>query len=354
MASSAGAHAFEWGCPAGIGGAGDGPAEPVSLGGVGRRRLIGILLVAISACGYGSGALLAKGVYATGTDWPTLLVWRFTLGGLLAVVWLLARPGGRAAFRRLTRRQAAVLVAVGMVFAGNAATYYAAIQRAPVSLVALLLYVYPAIVAVAATRYGGSFEGRRAWLALSIATSGAVFTVGGIRAATDPLGIALAVASPIIYSAYILLAARVAGARRPVIVDVRMDPGPTAVPPVLAAALMMAGTWLVLVTLAVILREPVLPWQVPSGAWPGLVAIAVFATTLAIGAFYAGVARVGAAQAALVSTLEPVFTVTLAVLLLGEGLGALQLAGGALVVVAVVLAQTGRTATLEVAVAREA
>lgn len=320
---------------------------------MGRRRLIGILLVALSACGYGSGALLAKGVYATGTDWPTLLVWRFTLGGLLAVVWLLARPGGRAAFRRLTRRQAAVLIAVGMVFAGNAATYYAAIQRAPVSLVALLLYVYPAIVAVAATRYGGSFEGRRAWLALLIATSGAVFTVGGIRAATDPLGIALAVASPIIYSAYILLAARVAAERR-VIVDVRVDPRPAAVPPVLAAALMMAGTWLVLVTLAVILREPVLPWQVPSDAWPGLVAIAVFATTLAIGAFYAGVARVGAAQAALVSTLEPVFTVTLAVLLLGEGLGALQLAGGLLVVVAVVLAQTGRTATLEVAVAREA
>ncbi len=320
---------------------------------MGRRRLIGILLVAISACGYGSGALLAKGVYATGTDWLTLLVWRFTFGGLLAGGWMLARPGGRAALRRLRGRQAAVLVAVGMVFAGNAATYYAAIQRAPVSLVALLLYVYPALVAVAATRYGGSFEGRRAWLALAIATSGAVFTVGGIRAATDPLGIALAVASPIIYSAYILLAARVAAERR-VIVDVRVDPGPVAVPPVLAAALMMAGTWLVLVTLAVILREPVLPWQVPSDAWPGLVAIAVFATALAIGAFYAGVARVGAAQAALVSTLEPVFTVTLAVLLLGEGLGALQLAGGALVVVAVVLAQTGRTAAVEVAVAREA
>jgi drug/metabolite transporter (DMT)-like permease len=99
---------------------------------------------------------------------------------------------------------------------------------------------------------------------------------------------------------------------------------------------------------------PALPWQVPGHAWPGLIGIGVLATAIAIQAFYAGVGRIGAAQAALVSTLEPVFTVSLAVLLLGERLDNLQMLGAALVVVGVVFAQTGRELATEAAVAREA
>lgn len=297
---------------------------------------------------------MAKGVYATGTDWLTLLAWRFTFGALLTWGWLLAWPGGRLALRRLTARQAAVMVGLGVVFAGNAATYYAAVERAPVSLVALLLYVYPTLVAVGAMRFGRSFEGRRAWLALGIATAGAVCMVGGIQAGTDPLGVVLAVASPIIYSGYILLAARVAGERKGAIAPAPRSDAPSQVPPLLAAALMMLGTWLVIVVIAAAVGEPALPWQVPGDAWPGLLAIGVLATAVAIQAFYAGVARIGAAQAALVSMLEPVFAVTLAVLLLGERLDALQMLGAAFVATGVVLAQTGRAAATEAVVAREA
>ncbi len=316
-----------------------------------RRHLVGIALVVISACGYGSGPLLAKGVYAAGIDWLTLLAWRFTFGVALTWGWVLLWPSGRGALRRLTPRRAAVPVALGMLFAGNAATYYAAIERAPVSLVALLLYVYPALVAVFAMRFGRAFEGRRPWIALGIATLGAAFTVGGIRAGTDTLGVALAIASPIIYSGYILLAARFAGERRGVTAEARRSGSGAddAVPPAVAAALMIVGTWLVFATLSVVGREPALPWQVPAAAWPGLLGIAILSTALAIAAFYAGVSRIGAAQAALISTIEPVFAVTLAVLLLGERLGPLQALGGVLVVAAVLLAQTGQSVAARVA-----
>ncbi len=319
-----------------------------------QRQLVGIALVVVSACGYGSGPLLAKGVYAAGADWLTLLAWRFTLGAALTWGWIVASSSGREALRRLTRRRAAAFLGLGMVFAGNAATYYAAVELVPVSLVALLLYVYPALVAVLAMRFGQSFEGRRPWAALGIATFGAVLTVGGIRAGTNPLGVALAAASPLIYSGYILLSALVAGERRGATAHARRAGGDPDVPPLVAAALMISGTWLVLVVLAVAVREPALPWQVPSDAWPGLVGIAVLSTAIAIQAFYAGVSRIGAAQAALVSTMEPVFTVTLAVLVLGERLGALQLVGAVFVVAAVLLAQTGRGVAARVAVAREA
>jgi drug/metabolite transporter (DMT)-like permease len=319
-----------------------------------QGRLLGVALVVISACGYGSGPILAKGVYAAGTDWLTLLAWRFTLGAALTWAWLAARPAGRDAVRRLTRRQIAIFLAVGIVFAGNAATYYAAVQVAPVSLVALLLYVYPALVAVLATWFGEAFEGRRPWFALGIAVFGAALTIGGIRAGTSAVGVALAAASPLIYSAYILLAARVAGERRGVSAAAHRERAGTATPPVLATALMITGTWLIIMLLAVAAREPALPWQVAPRAWPGLIGIAVLSTVLAIQAFYAGVSRIGAAQAALVSTMEPVFTVILAVVVLDERLSPMQLVGALFVVAAVVLAQSGHGAAARAAVAPEA
>jgi drug/metabolite transporter (DMT)-like permease len=56
-------------------------------------------------------------------------------------------------------------------------------------------------------------------------------------------------------------------------------------------------------------------------------------------AFYAGSRRIGAARAALVSTVEPVYTITLATLLFGERLTLVQVLGGALVIGAVLLVQ---------------
>lgn len=47
--------------------------------------------------------------------------------------------------------------------------------------------------------------------------------------------------------------------------------------------------------------------------------------------FFAGLARLGAADAATLSTLEPVVTIVLAALFLGEPLTLQQLAGGAII-----------------------
>ena len=71
-------------------------------------------------------------------------------------------------------------------------------------------------------------------------------------------------------------------------------------------------------------------------AWSG---VGVVATFVAIQTFYAGTRRIGAAQAALVSTIEPFYTITLAALLFGESLAPMQLLGGALIIVGVLIAQ---------------
>ena len=175
-----------------------------------RGRALGILLVVVSACAFGSGALFAKPVYAAGLDWMTLLAWRFGLAAAASWIWLLALPANRRGLRRLSRRRVVVLLALGVLYVTNSGTYFAALETVPASLAALIISIYPALVAVLTLRWGRRLTGRRSWLALCIALFGVALALGGIRqSAMPPLeGLALAVASPIIYSFWIILSAR--------------------------------------------------------------------------------------------------------------------------------------------------
>jgi drug/metabolite transporter (DMT)-like permease len=86
--------------------------------------------------------------------------------------------------------------------------------------------------------------------------------------------------------------------------------------------------------------HPVLPSTIPAAAWGGILGVGLIAGFLAIQAFYAGAARVGAAQASLISTVEPLWTIVWAYLLFGERLEPVQWLGGAMILAGVILAQT--------------
>jgi len=317
---------------------------------VDRRRALGIALAAVSACGYGSGPLFAKSVYGAGLDWLALLYWRFLLGGLLVWAWALVVPANRAGLRALPRRRVVALLGLGAFFAANASTYYAALQYISASLASLIVYIYPALVAVLSIRFGHGLHGRRPWAALGVVSAGVALTIGGIETHPEPIGLVLAVSSPCIYAIYIVMAARLAGERRGETANDRTGGDGAETRPAVAAAIMISATFVVVALLAAATGEPIVPWRVPGGAWYGLAGIAVFSTAVAISAFYAGTARIGAAQAALVSTVEPVWTISLAALLFGERLSTVQLVGGALVIAGVIVAQTTPGATLSAVV----
>jgi drug/metabolite transporter (DMT)-like permease len=307
-----------------------------------RMRLMGVALVVVSAFAFGSGPLFAKPVYAAGTDWHVLSAWRFGLGALLAWGWLVVSPGGRDGLRRIGRRAAGVALALGVLYTANSGSYYAGLETVPASLAALLVYIYPVLVAVLALRFGRRLEGRRAWTALGIAIVGVMLALGGIPpGAMPPLqGLVLVVVSPIIYAFWIVLAARLSGERRDAAGADRVGGAQAAA----ATALMVTATAATYWISALVLDRDVLPGEVPSAAWPGLVGIGVVSAFVAIQGFYAGAQRVGAAQAALISTVEPIWTIVLAAILFGEQLGPIQLVGGALILGGVILAQTARSA----------
>jgi drug/metabolite transporter (DMT)-like permease len=341
-------------------------------------RATGILLVLVSACAFGSVALFVQPLYAAGMTALVLLAWRFVTAAAVSWGYLLARSRTRASLRRLTRRRALVLLLLGTLYVGNSFTYIGALEVVPIALNSIIAYLYPAIVAVMALRLVRRLEGRRAYVALSLSLVGVALALGGIpRGELPPLwGLALSFANPVIYATWIVFQSRLAGDRpvteltgsravgsppsideggaeglalQPERLSDRIELPPadaeTAadIPdPAAAAALMTTATAAVYCVLVLASGASLSPADIPADAWLPLLGLGVVATAVAIQTFYAGVTRVGGARASIISTVEPVYTIVLAMLLFGEHLEPLQVVGGILVLVSVILAETGR------------
>ena len=311
-----------------------------------RRRATGIALVLTAAVGFGSASVLARPVYDAGMGWLGLVTWRFVIGAGLAWTWVATSAHRRSAIRRLGRRQVVVTIALGALFTGNSGTYYAALETVPVALAGVLVYTYPVIVAVLSVRFATRLPGRRPWAALALALAGVVLALGGIDLTTAPPieGIALVMLSSFIFSIWIIASARLSGERRDRLGHEAADAEGSAASTGDAAAttaIMITSSAVVFSLGSVATGGSVNPMDVPEAAWPAIIAIGFLASFLAIQAFYAGARRIGAAQAALLSTVEPLTIVVLAGIFLGERLEPIQLAGAVLIMVSVVVAQTG-------------
>jgi drug/metabolite transporter (DMT)-like permease len=143
---------------------------------------------------------------------------------------------------------------------------------------------------------------------------------GAAGGALDPLGVGLAIGAAVIYTTYILASDGVAG---------RTDP-------IVLSALVCTGAAATL-TLASAALGDLRPGALSGAGFGWLAAIALVSTVAAVSLFFAGLRRVGPTTASIVSTAEPVTTVVLAFLVFGESLTGVQLAGGALVVGAVLV-----------------
>ncbi len=297
----------------------------------------------MAAVGFGSATVLARPAYDTGMGWLQLVTWRFLIGAGLAWLWIAVSAHRRSALGRLGRRQVIVTVALGVLFTGNSGTYYAALETVPAALAGVLVYTYPVIVAVLSIRFATRLPGRRPWAAVVLALCGVVLALGGIDLSTAPPvgGILLVMASSAIFAIWILASARLSGERRDRLGHEADGGGGTTGVAAVMAAIMVTSSAVTFSLASAATGGSVNPADVPAAAWPAVLVIAFLASFLAIQTFYAGARRIGAAQAALLSTIEPLTIVALAWLLLGQRLEPIQLAGAGLIVISVILAQTG-------------
>ena len=282
-------------------------------------NLIGALQIAIASLGFGAMALCAHLAYREGVDTASLLMLRFVLAAI--VLGALAR--GRA---WPTRKECIAYLLMGCVYALMAWSYFSALHYAASSTVALVLYTFPVIVAIAAALLGLDRFGLAEGLAVAGAVAGMVLMLGTSLSGSYT-GLLLAFTSALCYATYILVGSKITGSASPIA----------------ASTLVLASAGFIFLLLA--------SWRgvhLPTSAtgWGAVVILALFSTALAIATFVAGLARVGPTLAAILSTLEPVITISLGVAFLHESLQGNTVLGGMLILGAAVgltLARMRRT-----------
>ena len=281
----------------------------------------GVLFCLASAAGFGAMGIFGKLAYEQGATVGTLLSTRFIVAAL--ILWAFALfSGGVRELRSLPRRDLGIALALGAIgYGAQAGAYFAALQRIDVSLLAMLVYTYPVIVAVTAVAIGRESASRRTAVALLLASSGLVLVLSGAASGgLDAVGTALGLTAAVVYSIYILVSDGV---------NVRVG--------ALSLSTLVCTGAAVTLTLASLASGDLDPAAVSAEGFMWLFGIALLSTVAAIALFFAGMKRVGPTAASILSTLEPVITVALAFLVFGESLGAGQLLGAALVLSAVVV-----------------
>lgn len=276
------------------------------------RRLIGILLIAISAASFGTLAIFGRFAYEDGMDIYTVLFLRFGLSASFMTVILILR---REHFPRGSIL--AQLVGMGALgYVGQSFSYLTAIKYASAGLVALLLYLYPIFVAILSVIFLHEKPTRVKTIALAIAFIGTLLTVG--PAGGQWTGILLAITAALIYSIYIIVGTNVM----------------KHVSAVQSSTVIFASAGVVYGLLTFINGAH---FPAGSSGWLTMLGIIVVSTIIPVVTFLAGLERVGPTNAAMLSTLEPVVTVLLAAWLFGEKLLPIVLLGGGLILAAVVL-----------------
>lgn len=288
--------------------------------------LLGGLFVAAAALLFGAVVIFGKLASGTGIPVPSMLAVRFGLAGLILAAVLLA---ARATVRPAPGEGRRLLLLGGIGYAAESALFFFGLRHGTAAAVTLLFFTYPVIVALLSAALGMGLPGRLVATSLVAAMAGAglvVGTSGGLDIA--PAGIAFALGSAMTFSVY-LVGAELA---------LRRTSSP------------VAAMWVALAASAGLALFAAATGQarLPEGAreWLPVVGMGTF-TAGAFFCLFAGLRRLGAVRTAIVAALEPVSTAVLALVFLGEAIRAGTAAGGALILVASVVASVARRRPVE-------
>ena len=272
-----------------------------------RTRLGPELQVAGCAAFWGSIGLVVRQIDLSAL---TIVTYRVAIASITLGLWLVLRPdeGGR---RLVVHRPGRTLLQ-GVTLAVHWVLFFAALQRAPVGLVTLIVFLAPVLMAAVAPFTLGEHLTRRTGAALGLALVGTVLLVGVGADGVEVAGLVCAGLAAVLL-AVLLVNAKV------------LSP-------------LYGGRRLALaqVTIASVVLIPVA--VAGDGAWPTradlawVLVLGVVYTGVALAIFLGGLGRIPALHTGVLAYLEPASATFLGWLVLDETLGIGTVIGGILVV----------------------
>lgn len=240
----------------------------------------------------------------------TIVAFRVGIAAVAIGAWLLLRPDEHG--RRLVVHRPGRTLVQGAVLAVHWACFFAALQRAPVGLVTLIVFLAPVLLAAVAPFTLGERLTARTGVALGLGLVGTALLVGVGADEAEPAGVLFALA------AAVLLAALYVNAKvlSPLYGGRRLALAQTAVAAVILAPIAVLGGG-----------------GGPTGADLGwLLVLGLVHTALALALFLGALGRIPALHTGVLSYLEPASATFLGWLVLDEAIGLGTVLGGLLVI----------------------
>jgi drug/metabolite transporter (DMT)-like permease len=290
-----------------------------------RSAIVGVAFVLISATGFSAKAIFAKLLYAYHIDPITVIALRmiFSLPFFLLLAWW---SSSRADSTPVSRQDWLVLCLLG--FSGYYLSSYLdflGLQYISAGLERLILFLTPTMVVLFSAVLFKRKVKRHHLAALALSYGGiALVFIDNVRIASDRgevyLGGALVFASALMYAFYLIASGEIIP---------RVGPSRFAAYASTVSCAFCIAQFLLTRDLSVLV--------LPMPAYVMLGAMAVFSTVLPVWWMAEGVRRIGSNQAAMISSIGPVATISLGVIFLNEPLTVVQVIGAALVLAGVIL-----------------
>jgi drug/metabolite transporter (DMT)-like permease len=278
-----------------------------------------ILLLVAAAVLMGAGVPTIRLALDAGADPTPVVMWRFVLG---AVALNIVRPPKTWRLVLGPPSQRGMALFLGVAYVAPSLLVSEALTSLPASVVALLLYAYPAFVILVVYIFRLEGIGLRKLIALAMGLTGTTLVAGSTPAGADVTGVVLALIAAAVIAVYIIGVSRA---------SLGLDPIET-------TRVMVTIGAIAIVIYGILRGEIDLVLPIEAAAWMLLLTVL---STAAVPLFLIAVNRVGAATGSVSMMLEPVVSVALATLVLDERLTSTQLLGGAFVVAALAFVASG-------------
>jgi drug/metabolite transporter (DMT)-like permease len=278
---------------------------------------------ALSAISYAVAVAFIRGAYDAGVSPGTAVFLRFAIASTaLALFLTLARR-----WTPLSGRQVLVLFLLGfLIYTLLGVTWFVALSTTPAWLVSLITALAPLATAVGSRIFLGEMLNKQQRLALALVLLGGVALFWRPIESVAWVGVLLMLLNIILRVVYVL-----AGQR-----------GTRDVPPVVSTVWMVTGA--AVGTFIYTLGIGDLSLRFAPVGWVWIVLFALISTVIAIIFLWRSIELIGPTLSSIIGSLEPLFSVLLAVLVLGEGMAPPQIAGGVFILAGTVLVRVKRRA----------
>ncbi|MCB2308229.1 DMT family transporter [Clostridium estertheticum] len=277
----------------------------------------GILYIILSASAFGIMPILAKLSYNGGANAYSTLFLRFLFAAIMLFYYLKTK----GISMKLTKKQSILILIIGVFgFTLTTSSLYMSYNYIGIGMASMIFYIYPSIVTILAYMFYKEKIYARKIISLIISLMGIYILIDKTSVSFNIKGIILALIAAVLYSVYVL------GASNKEFKNINSY--------VLTFYISCASATVMFIAAMTTNNFSI---HISFYALVAILLIAFISTVVALMAFLEGVRLIGPSKASILSTIEPIVSLILGIIILGEAISSRIIIGSIMIVLSVVI-----------------